>query len=193
MLISITGMLASGKSTVCSIISEKHNFERICTGVIMREVARDMGITVGKLNQLLMDDPSLDNKIDAMVTRMSIEKANEDIIFDSRMAWHFAKDTFKVFLTIDSHEAAERVMKNQRGVEERYENVQEAEEMLLQRSRDERQRFIAIYGQDYYDKNNYDFIVDTTHRTPEEVVSLIIENLHTYFADPKAFGSPKIV
>ena len=53
------------------------------------------------------------------------------MIFDSRMAWHFAKDTFKIFLTIDPMEAATRVMKNQRGAEEHYTSVEDACEMLI--------------------------------------------------------------
>lgn len=191
MLISITGRLGSGKSTVCGILRDKYGFEIFSTGTINREFARSLGITTLELNERLKTDPGLDKQIDGTVTRLSIEKKDEKLIFDSRMAWHFAKNTFKIFLTIDPMEAARRVMLNQRGAEERYESIDDACEGLLKRGKVERERFIQIYGVDYFDHNNYDLIVDTTSRTPDEIVKIIMDNFESYCADSAAFQSPK--
>lgn len=191
MLISITGRLGSGKSTICGILKEKYGFDIFSTGTINREFARSLGITTLELNERLKEDPELDKQIDGTVTRLSIEKKDEKLIFDSRMAWHFAKDTFKIFLTIDPMEAAQRVMKNQRGAEEHYESVEDACAGLVKRGNVERERFIQIYGVDYFDHNNYDLIVDTTSRTPDEIVNIIIENYNEYCADKNTYKSPK--
>ena len=193
MLISITGRLGSGKSTVCGIMKERYGFEIFSTGTINREYARRLGISTLELNKRLNDDPSLDHEIDGTVTKLSEERKDEKLIFDSRMAWHFAKNTFKIFLTIDAMEAARRVMLNQRGAEEHYDTVEEACQKLVERSRVERDRFVDIYGVDYYDYNNFDIVVDTTSRTPEEVVTIIMENYEAYSADSSSFVSPKIV
>ena len=193
MLISITGRLGSGKSTVCGIMKERYGFEIFSTGTINREYARRLGISTLELNKRLNDDPSLDHEIDGTVTKLSEERKDEKLIFDSRMAWHFAKNTFKIFLTIDAMEAARRVMLNQRGAEEHYDTVEEACQKLVERSRVERDRFVDIYGVDYYDYNNFDIVVDTTSRTPEEVVAIIMENYEAYSADSTSFVSPKIV
>lgn len=193
MLISITGRLGSGKSTVCNIMKEKYGFEIYSTGTINREFARRLGISTLELNKRLNEDPSLDHEIDGTVTKLSQERKDDKLIFDSRMAWHFAKDTFKIFLTIDPMEAARRVMKDQRGAEERYADVNEACEKLVERSRVERDRFVDIYGVDYYDYNNFNIVVDTTSRTPEEVVAIIMENYEEYSLNPFAFVSPKII
>ena len=192
MLISITGRLGSGKSTVCNILKDKYGFEIYSTGTINREFARRLGITTLELNKRLNDDPSLDHEIDGTVTKLSEERKNDKLIFDSRMAWHFAKDTFKIFLTIDAMEAARRVMLNQRGAEEHYESVEEACEKLVERSRVERDRFVDIYGVDYYDYNNFDIVVDTTARTPDEVVAIIMENYEKFSSDKSSFTSPTI-
>lgn len=191
MLISITGRLGSGKSTICGILKEKYGFDIFSTGTINREFARSLGITTLELNERLKEDPELDKQIDGTVTRLSIEKKDEKLIFDSRMAWHFAKNTFKIFLTIDPMEAAQRVMKNQRGAEEHYESVEDACAGLVKRGNVERERFIQIYGVDYFDHNNYDLIVDTTSRTPDEIVNIIIENYNAYCADQNTYKSPK--
>ena len=191
MLISITGKLGSGKSTICGILKEKYGFDIFSTGTINREFARKLGISTLELNERLKADPALDKEIDATVTRLSIEKKDEKLIFDSRMAWHFAKDTFKIFLTIDPMEAARRVMNNQRGAEEHYETVEDACNGLLKRGSVERERFIHIYGVDYFDHNNFDLIVDTTSRTPDEIVHIIIENYESYCKDKDSYISPK--
>ena len=193
MLISITGKLGSGKSTICGKLQDKYGFEIFSTGSINREVARKLGITTLELNERLKIDHSLDDEIDSTVTRISIERKDDKLIFDSRMAWHFAKDTFKVFLTIDPMVAAERVMLNQRGAEERYESVEHACAGLVKRGNVERERFMQIYGVDYFDSNNYNLIVDTTSRTPDEIVNIIMENFESYCNDKVAFVSPKII
>ena len=193
MLISITGRLGSGKSTVCNIMKERYGFEIFSTGTINREYARRLGITTLELNKRLNEDPSLDHEIDGTVTKLSEERKDDKLIFDSRMAWHFAKNTFKIFLTIDPMEAARRVMLNQRGEEERYTDVDDACAKLIERSKVERDRFVDIYGVDYYDYNNFNIVVDTTSRTPEEIVAIIMENYEAYSADVSAFVSPKII
>ena len=188
MLISITGKLGSGKSTVCNLLKDRYGFEIYSTGAFQREVARKMGITTLELNKRLREDPSLDYIIDDAVKQMSIEKAEEKLIFDSRMAWHFAVKSFKIFLTIDPREAARRVMLNQRGSEEFYADENEACEKLIERSQVEQARFMQIYGVDYYDFNNFDLIVDTTSRTPDEIIDIIMSAYESYVQDESSYA-----
>ena len=184
MHISITGNLGSGKSTICNLIKERYGFEIFSTGAIQREVAREKGITTLELNELMKIDHSLDDIIDTTTTRLSVERADDKLIFDSRMAWHFATNTFKIFVTVDPMVAAERVMAGQRGCEECYSCVEEARDHLVKRSLVEQERFKTLYGVDYYDYNNYNLVVDSSHRTPEEVLDIIWTSYEAYCADP---------
>ena len=191
MLISITGKLGSGKSTVCSILKEKYGFTIYSTGAIQREYARKLGISTLELNKRMKENPGLDDEIDNAVREMSIIHKGEDMIFDSRMAWHFALDTFKIFLNIDPEEAAKRVFYNRTSAEESYCDVDDACSKLVERSAVERKRFIEIYGVDYYDFNNFNLVVDTTSKTPDEVVSVIMEYYKMYSENPEAYGAVK--
>ncbi len=172
MHIAITGKLGSGKTTVSKILSSTLGYETYSTGSIQRKAASDMGITTLELNQRMMNDPSFDHVIDDTVAEVSRER--DHIIFDSRMAWHFAHNAFRVFLTIETGEAARRVYLAERGEVETYDNIEEAEAALEERCRLERERFMTIYGVDYTDPANYDLVIDTTKISSEEVAQIII-------------------
>lgn len=173
MHITITGKLGSGKSTVCSLFSARYGFETVSTGAIQRECARSLGVTTLELNRMCKTDRSLDDKIDNMTATMSRERPDDLLIFDSRMAWHFVEKSFKVFLTVDPLVAANRVMSNPRGNEERYESVEDACRGLTERSEAEHARFVSMYHADYFLFSNYDLIIDTSKRSPEEVVDVL--------------------
>ena len=79
-------------------------------------------------------------------------------------------------------------MANPRGCEECYASVEEACEKLVERSRVENARFSEIYGLDYFDLDHYDLVVDSSHRTPQEIVELIMQNYSIFCADPVEFG-----
>ena len=193
MLISITGRLGSGKSTICNLLKDNYGYQIYSTGAVQREYARAHGLTTLELNQRMKEHPNLDAELDNTVTKISIERKDENLIFDSRMAWHFAKDTFKIFLTIEPCEAAKRVMANQRGDEEKYATEEEACEKLIERSRVERARFMNIYGVDYYDYNNFDLVIDTTEKTPDEILGIILTKISEYQNNREGYVSPTIV
>ncbi|MDR2456434.1 MAG: cytidylate kinase family protein [Deltaproteobacteria bacterium] len=174
MLITITGKLGSGKSTICRGLSERCKFQVYSTGEIHRNLANRMGLDTLALNKLMSGDSSYDRAIDDEVKRIASECRDAALIFDSRLAWHFVECSVKLFTTVDPVVAAQRVFKAPRGDEERYADIDDALANLKLRARLERDRFKGIYGVDYYDYSNFDLIVDTTWLEPELLVSLIV-------------------
>ena len=187
MHITLAGKLGSGKSTIASLLAERHGFEIYSTGKIQRELARSFGVSTLEMNQMMSSDTKYDHMIDDEVTRISIERAKDKLLFDSRMAWHFAKNSFRVFFTIDPQIAAVRVMANPRGAEETYTDVDDACEKLILRSVVENQRFKEIYGTDNLDYSNYDLIVDTSYEIPDNICKLVAHEYEEYCKDPSAY------
>ncbi len=191
MHITITGNLGSGKSTICRLINEKYNIEIYSTGKVQRELARQMNMTTLELNQLMCSDKKYDKMIDDETARISRENKDKDIIFDSRLAWHFVEHSFKVFVSVSLEVAAERVMNDQRGAEEKYTTLAEAKKLLAERAATECVRYKDIYNLNYMDFYNYDLIIDSTYNTPDKIAEIILKEARAYERDP--FNTTKML
>jgi cytidylate kinase len=187
MHITITGNLGSGKSTICKLLNEKYQFEIYSTGKVQRELARQMNMTTLELNQLMCSDHKYDTMIDDATAKISRENKDKDIIFDSRLAWHFVEHSFKVFVSVSLDVAAERVMNDSRGAEEKYTSVEEAKKLLAERAATEKVRYKDIYNLNYMDFSNYDLVIDSTYCLPEKIAEVIIKEAKEY---EKSSGHP---
>lgn len=173
MFLTMTGKLGSGKSTICKILAQKHGFKIYSTGEIQRKIALDIGVSTLELNELMRKDSKYDDLIDNETIRISKECGDENIIFDSRMAFYFVENAYDIFATIDPVEAARRVMLSPRGNEETYVDQVDAQNKLLERSRLENVRFKEIYQIDNLDYSNYNLVIDTSWNTPENLADII--------------------
>jgi cytidylate kinase len=182
MHITITGNLGSGKSTVCKILRDQHGFEIYSTGTVQRELAKEFNLTTLEMNQLMCSDPKYDNMIDDATARISRENRHKNIIFDSRLAWHFVEQSFKVFLSVSLDVAAERVMNDSRGEVEKYTSLEEAKKLLAARAETEDKRYKELYSLDYFNFSNYNLVIDSTCTTPENIVSVILEEAKKFEA-----------
>ena len=184
MHITITGRLGSGKSTVAHLLADRHSYIYYSTGTIMRELAAEAGMTILEYNILCQKDPTEDRKIDDRTREVALEHKGGHMIFDSRMAWFFAPDSFKVYVTVDTAVAAARVKREPRPGEP--DDEVELYRELEERSRVEQARFVQFYGEgaDYYNWQNFNLIVDSTTRSAEEVAAVIWQAFEAYKADP---------
>ena len=181
MNITITGNLGSGKSSVCAEL-KKAGFTVIAAGDIFREIAMEKHMTVIELNEAAKSDRSIDDMLDQRSTELG--RSMDHTVFDSRLAWYFVEHSFKVFLLVDTGEAARRVsLGNQRNAEI-YQSREDAAAGLKARAELERERFFELYGIDYYDGSNYDLIIESSCATPQQIAREIIRNFELYQKQP---------
>jgi cytidylate kinase len=177
MNVTITGNLGAGKTSVCNEL-KKMGYDVISGGDIYRTYAQEHGITIVELNEMAKTDRSVDIQIDERTKKLGTEV--DHTIFDSRMAWHFVPDALNIFLAVDAKTAAERVYADKlRKGEERYSNsdCEYTEKELQKRAELERERFIDMYGVDYFDQSHYDVIINTEKLTPREVAKEIDQSV----------------
>ncbi|NJD03321.1 MAG: cytidylate kinase, partial [Ruminiclostridium sp.] len=85
--ISITGDLGSGKSTVCKLIMEQYGLKVYSIGSIQRSLAKKHNMSILDFNKYMETHTEIDEEIDNEL--IEIGRRDEDMILDSRMAWHF--------------------------------------------------------------------------------------------------------
>lgn len=179
MIISMTGKPCSGKTVVIQDLVKKYGFTRISGGDIYRRAAAERGIDVLELNRI--SDTSVDKMVDEYIVKVGQERFNDNIIFDSRTAWHFVPNSFKVFLNIEEDEQAKRLMGAVRDTEKKYTNIEDAKAALSERWELENKRYRALYNFDNKDLSQYDLVVDTTNKSVEESADLIYQEYLKYY------------
>lgn len=178
--ISLAGDLGSGKSTVSDILISRLGAEYYSTGAIVRSIAAERGMTVTELNKYMETHPEIDHEIDDGIAALS--ELDKFLIIDSRMAWHFTKGTFKVYLSCDIETSAMRIMYAKRSGE-CSSSLEEQIKCTRERRESEKKRYLEQYGVDIKDLSNYSLIVDTTAASPDQVAECIISSFERWKLD----------
>ena len=92
MFIALNGQLGSGKTEICNIFHNNDGYDIFSTGKIQREYAQELGISTIELNERGKTDYSYDYAIDQKLMDYGEANKDKDVVFDSRMAWHFLKN-----------------------------------------------------------------------------------------------------
>lgn len=189
--ISLAGDLGSGKSTVSKILIDRLGAEYYSTGAIVRSIAERRGMTVVELNVYMETHPEIDHEIDDGLAELS--HLDKMLIIDSRMAWHFTKGTFPIYLSTDIETSALRIMYANRTGEHNA-TLEETVASTRTRRLSEQKRYMEQYGVDIQDLSNYALIVDTTNATPDEVADCITTAFSEWQRDKsyrRAFITPE--
>ena len=169
--ISLAGDLGSGKSTVSNILIKRLGATYYSTGAIVRSIAAERGMGVAEFNTYMESHPEIDKEIDDGLVKLS--DLDELMIIDSRLAWHFTRGTFKVYLSTDIMTSAVRIMYANREDEHKA-TLEETIDCTKNRRESEKKRYTEQYGVDIKNLLNYDLVVDTTEANPEQVADAVI-------------------
>jgi len=171
MIITISGTPGSGKSTMAKKLVERYKLEYYSMGRVMRDIAKKRGIDFLKLTEIAKKDASVDKEIDKYQKDLG---KKDNILVDSRIGFFFIPNSIKIFLKVDEKEAAKRIMKYERE-DEKYKDEKEAVKAIKKRMNAEKERYKKYYGiNNFRDKKNYDFVLDTTNLSIEEVFERIL-------------------
>lgn len=178
-LITIAGTLGSGKSSTANRLASILGYTRASTGDFMRQMAEDRGVSLGELQKMAENDSSIDHSIDDQSKAIG---QKSDIILDSRLGFHFIPDSFKVFLTLPTHIAAERILKDaasnparHKETDTGFQTEQDIVTAVEARAESERKRFKEIYGiANSTDPANFDLVINTGEYDLETVVQKVL-------------------
>jgi len=172
MIITISSLPGSGKSTVAKLVAKKLGFKHYSTGDFQRELAKEHCLTITQLGELEAKDKNFDIMVDKKTEQ--IAKTKDNFVIDSWLAPHFVPKAIKIFLECDEKVRAKRRLPQKRKTEQ-FSTIEDAIKDMRQRVNCNRERWLKYYNYDFLDIKNYDLVVDTTKLKPEQIVGKILE------------------
>ena len=162
------------------LLKEFPGMRHLEMGKKFRLLAKKRGMTIDVFSKLLNDDPAEAEKIDReMDDYQKKEVGKGDIIVNSNLGAMVAPDAdLKVLLVCDLAVRAKRVLAG--GVrfgDDRAETQEQMEKQLAERDKNDRERYMRLYGFDMFDKSHYDLVVDTSEMAKNEVVQKIMSEI----------------
>lgn len=171
MIISISGSAGSGKSSVATLLSQRLGFKHYSTGDIRRAMATKMGLTLKEFNALGEKEAFTDKEVDDY--QRELGKKEDDFVIDGRLGFHFIPHSVKIFLDADLRVRAQRVFKAFRK-DEHFKDVEQAMQEIEKREQSDIRRYQKYYGINHFEKKQYDYILDTSIKTPQQIVEEIV-------------------
>lgn len=176
MLITISGLPGSGKTTVARLVARDLGLEHVYAGNIFRQQAEAQGLRLEEYLRRAENDPSIDRDLDRQMEARALQG---QAVLEGRLAAFMADRAgavaLKVFLDASEAVRAARISGREGGgAAERLREIQA-------REASDRGRYREIYGVDYHDLARYDLVMETDRRAPEEIAEAIVERARQRF------------
>jgi cytidylate kinase len=177
MLITISGLPGSGKTTVARLLARSLGLEHVYAGDIFRREAERRGLSLEAYLRRAETDSTIDRALDEQMKRRAGEG---NAVLEGRLAGYVADQAgtraFKVFLDAPEEVRAARIAGREGGA-----TVERLREIQAREASD-RRRYRDIYGVDYHDRSRYDLVMETGSRTPEELAAAIAAEARARFS-----------
>ncbi len=174
MIVAISGLHGTGKSTIAKLLAENLGILYYSTGQAFRDLAEESGMTLEEYTNYVEKNPEIDKTLDKKVVDMAKKGS---IIVDSQLSGHLLKSIadFKIYLTCPLEIRVKRMTaRDQSSYDAKVKETTLREESELK-------RFNKLYNIDLSDNdfihNFFDLIIDTESLSVEEVLQIILKEL----------------
>lgn len=184
-IITIVGLPGGGKSSTARGVAHDLGYEHFSSGDLFRKMAARRGLSVEEINVAAESQKEIDLEVDELLRKIGKEK--KDVVIDSRMAFHWIPNSFKVFLDLDPKIAAERTffqIRKEGRESQDGSSVEEVLEKMLKRVESEQRRYQNLYQVDITDKSKFDLVVDTGANALEKVIKTVVDEYQKWLNVP---------
>ncbi len=168
--ITISGKICTGKSSVFRELQKKLNWPTFSTGTYFREYAKTHGIS---LNNAEEQTDKLTREVDGKVKEMLKKPGN--LLLDSWLAGIMAEgrmDVLKVLLIATDD------VRFKRFAQREHVSLDKAKKEVMLRDSSWFTKVKEIHERtDFFDTKNYTLVIDTSDKSVEAIVTLILKSL----------------
>ena len=174
-IITIAGLPGSGKSSTAKGVAERLGYEHFSSGDLFRKMAAERGLSIEEINFTAEKQKNIDLEVDKLLVDMG--KGKNDLVLDSRTAFHWIPDSFKVFLDLDLHAAAARTfaqIQKEGRTSQAGSSLNEVYANTVKRMESEQKRYRDLYHIEVTDKPQFDLVVDTEANNLDQVIAIVV-------------------
>ena len=171
MILTISGLHGTGKSTIGKLIAEDLGIQYYSTGQAFRDLANEMNMSLKEFSKFVEKTPKIDKKLDGKIIEIA-QKGN--IIIDSQLSGYILQiiADFKILLICPLEIRVKRMAERD---ETTYEEKLTETTM---REKSELDRFKRLYDIDLNDytklEKMHDLIINTEELTIEDITNKIL-------------------
>ena len=170
--ITVSGFPGSGTTTVAKLLEKKTGLTYVYSGDIFRKMAKKHNMSLEDFGRYCEKHKEVDEKLDRYQLEI-LEKGN--VILEGRISGWIAHrntiDSLKVVLEADIDTRAKRIVKRENG------DIKKRKQEIKKREKSEATRYKKYYDIDVSDTSIYDLVIDTSDKTPEEIVEIIVKEI----------------
>jgi cytidylate kinase len=177
MKITIGGLSGTGTSSIGKALAKHYNFQFVSGGNFARKIAMENGMTMEERDKFLLEHPEVNDaeKIDGMQKEYGNTKDN--FVLESRLGWFNIPDSIKIKLKCNDEVRFKRTSKQD---PDRFgttiEDFNATMKKSLEREENHRKSIFHWYGiEDLNDDKHFDFILDNSNLSFDEVLQKCIE------------------
>jgi len=165
MIVTVSGEIGAGKSTVARAAARALGLRHLSTGELYRDEAKRRGVSLLELGRLAVQDPTIDQALDSM----QVEAARAgNILVESRLSGWLIDGDLRIWLRAPLAVRAARVAARD------HTDLESATRDVPAREEGERRRFLETYHLDLSDLTRYHVIVDTAKWAASDIVAALL-------------------
>jgi len=175
MIITISGEAGSGKTTVGKLIAKFLGYNFYSMGDLRGKMATERGMTIDELNKLGEKEGWTDKQVDDY--QKELGEKEDNFVIEGRLSWNFIPHSKKIFLYVNPEVGAWRIFLEPRKDEKKVKTIEEMVMYISQRRKSDIKRYQKYYRINPYNQKNYDLVIDTSLKNPEEVRKEILKKV----------------
>jgi len=172
MIVTLSGLPGSGKTSVARELVARYGFVVISAGEQFRKLAQERGMSLQEFGELAEKDASIDTAIDKRQKELALTQ--EMALVEGRLAGRTIDADLKIWLKTSLEVRAQRISKRE-GIP-----VSQALDDTRTRETSEALRYQTFYNIDQRDWSGYDLIIDTRlwdAKGVADIISIAIDEL----------------
>jgi len=171
-IITISGFPGAGTTTIAKLLEKKLGLKYVYSGNIFRKMAEKYNMSLEEFGNYCERHRDVDEELDGYQLEI-LQKGN--VIVEGRIAGWIAHrnniPAVKVLIDADRETRVRRIVKREKG------DMEKRKQEIIARERSEATRYKNYYNINLNDTSIYNLVIDSSDKTPEEIVDIIIKKI----------------